>query len=82
MARSKTFQIRIDENCKNKLDKLKGNLSYNQYISYELLSNVDKLKKYKLVSKLLFKIDDRFFTFQWAFDELKEYVEANEIKQK
>ena len=31
-GRKPTFQIRIDIDTKNKLDSLRGNLSYNQYL--------------------------------------------------
>ena len=82
MTRVKTFQIRIDESCKCKLDSCRQGLSYNQFISHVLLDTQGQLELYKICSRLISKINEGSRPFRWEYDRLKEYMDQLESKQK
>lgn len=84
-GQTKTYLIRIDENCKSKLDKLRHSvyvkLSYNDIIN-EILSNQKQIELYKQCCKLMLSIDTSNMSFTWELDKLIKYVSDQEIKRK
>lgn len=83
-GRQVSYQIRVSQSVKDKLNELRTcgfvKLSYNGIIN-EILSNQEQLEKYKIVSKLISKIDQGHLAFQWEYDRLKTYIEEHESKR-
>ena len=80
-GRTKSFQIRVDEDCKAKLDQLRDNLSYNQYINHILIDGLEQLEKFKLCSKLIGKIDQGYMAFLWEYERLQKYIKEHETRR-
>jgi hypothetical protein len=78
MTRTKSYQIRIDESVKKKLDKLRfyGDKKYSYNTMIHLIVD-DHLKneRYKLASDLINSIDSYSFRWETACNKINKYNE-------
>jgi len=69
MAR-KTYQIRVDQETKDMMDKQRGKLSYNQYLKSNSRDTMI-LERYRIIIPILSAVDRE----QWRWEsELKDIV--------
>jgi hypothetical protein len=78
MTRIKSYQIRIDEGVKKKLDSLRFHgdrkYSYNSMI-HLILDDHIKNERYRLASDLISSIDSYSFRWENACNKINEYNE-------
>ena len=76
MSRRKSYQIRVDEDTKTMLDRIRKDLSYNTCI-YFLIRDKGKNDRYQLCSKLIHSVDGMKIDWISAIDKIIEYQEKH-----
>jgi len=76
MSRRKSYQIRVDEDTKTMLDRIRRKFSYNTCI-HLLIKDKEKYDRYQLCSKLIHSVDGMKIDWISAIDKIIEYQEKH-----